>query len=202
MNNGFSAAILAGGPARRMKGVSKPNIIVGGEKIIARTLAALKDLFDEIIIVTNAPAEFTPASGCKIVADHYTGIGPIGGIHAALKAACGDAVFIFAGDMPLLSRAFIKRQKVLFESLNCDILVPKTGTSVEPLHSIYRTSILNLLEEYLSGTNDNAVHVFFNRVNTRYMELDETEELRNIFSNINLQSDITLIEKIIREGKA
>lgn len=202
MKPGISAAILAGGPARRMKGVTKPNIIVGGEKIIDRTLATLKDLFDEIIIVTNTPEEFTTATGCKIVADQYTGIGPIGGIHAALKAACGDAVFIFAGDMPLLSSDFIKRQKVLFESLNCDILVPKTGTSVEPLHSIYRTSILNLLEEYLSGTNDNAVYVFLNRMNTRYMELDETEELRNTFSNINLQSDIRLVEKIITEGKS
>ena len=95
-----------------------------------------------------------------------------------------------------------RSQKVLFESLNCDILVPKTGTSVEPLHSIYRTSILNLLEEYLSGTNDNAVYVFLNRMNTRYMELDETEELRNTFSNINLQSDIRLVEKIITEGKS
>ena len=202
MKPGISAAILAGGPARRMKGVAKPNIIVGGEKIIVRTLATLKDLFDEIIIVTNTPAEFTPASGCKIVADHYTGIGPIGGIHAALKAACGDAVFIFAGDMPLLSRSFIKRQKLLFESVDCDILVPKTGSSVEPLHSIYRTSVLSLLEEYLSAANDNAVHVFFNTVNTKYMELDETEELRNMFSNINLQSDVTHIEKIIREGKS
>lgn len=202
MKPGISAAILAGGPARRMKGVAKPNIIVGGEKIITRTLATLKDLFDEIIIVTNTPAEFIPASGCKIVADHFTGIGPIGGIHAALKAACGDAVFIFAGDMPLLSRDFIKRQKVLFESVDCDILVPRTGSSVEPLHSIYRTSVLSLLEEYLSAANDNAVHVFFNTVNTLYMELDETEELGNIFSNINFQSDITLIEKIIREGKS
>lgn len=202
MKPGISAAILAGGPARRMKGVAKPNIIVGGEKIIVRTLATLKDLFDEIIIVTNTPAEFTPASGCKIVADHYTGIGPIGGIHAALKAACGDAVFIFAGDMPLLSRSFIKRQKLLFENVDCDILVPKTGSSVEPLHSIYRTSVLSLLEEYLSAANDNAVHVFFNTVNTKYMELDETEELRNMFSNINLQSDVTHIEKIIREGKS
>ena len=202
MKPGISAAILAGGPARRMKGVAKPNIIVGGEKIIVRTLATLKDLFDEIIIVTNTPAEFTPASGCKIVADHYTGIGPIGGIHAALKAACGDAVFIFAGDMPMLSRSFIKRQKLLFENVDCDILVPKTGSSVEPLHSIYRTSVLSLLEEYLSAANDNAVHVFFNTVNTKYMELDETEELRNMFSNINLQSDVTHIEKIIREGKS
>ncbi len=202
MKPGISAAILAGGPARRMKGVAKPNIIIGGEKIIVRTLATLKDLFDEIIIVTNTPAEFSTASGCKIVADHYTGIGPIGGIHAALKAACGDAVFIFAGDMPMLSRSFIKRQKLLFESVDCDILVPKTGSSVEPLHSIYRTTVLSLLEEYLSAANDNAVHGFFNTVNTKYIELDETEELRNIFSNINFQSDITLIEKIIREGKS
>lgn len=196
MKKQISSAILAGGAASRMNGVVKPNLVICGETIISRTISVLKKLFSEIIIVTNTPGEFTQYSECIIIKDQITGIGPLGGIHAALHAASCDAVFVFAGDMPLLNRSLIERQIEFFEAGSCDILVPKTGKSIEPLHSIYRRSILNQLEEYLSGRNDNAVRQFFPIVETRYMEMDETDVVRNIFSNINHPSDIPAIERI------
>ena len=191
----ISAAILAGGPASRMNGVVKPNLVICGETIISRTISLLRELFSEIIIVTNTPGEFNGYPDCKLVCDQYTGIGPLGGIHAALYAATCDAVFIFAGDMPLLNRKLIEQQIELFEAGSCDIIVPKVCKSIEPLHSIYRRSVLIQLEEYLSGENNYAVHDFFRITETRYMELDETEGVRNIFSNINLPSDIPEIER-------
>ena len=196
MNNRISAAILAGGPASRMGGVVKPNLVICGETIITITLSLLKELFSEIIIVTNAPDEFTQYSECMIIKDRITGIGPLGGIHAALNAASCDAVFVFAGDMPLLNRSLIKKQIEFFEANSCDILVPKTGKSIEPLHSIYKRSILDKLDEYLSGKNDYAVRQFFRIAETRYMEIDDTEVVRNIFANINRPSDIPAIERI------
>jgi len=196
MNNRISAAILAGGPASRMGGVVKPNLVICGETIITITLSLLKELFSEIFIVTNTPGEFTQYSDCMIINDQITGIGPLGGIHAALHAASCDAVFVFAGDMPLLNRGLIDKQIEFFEANSCDILVPKTGKLIEPLHSIYKRSVLVKLDEYLSGGNDNAVREFFKIMETRYMELDETEVVRNGFSNINLPSDIPAIERI------
>lgn len=201
MKKRISAAVLAGGPASRMNGVIKPNLVICGETIISRTISLLKELFSEIIIVTNTPGDFTGYAGCKLVMDQYTGKGPLGGIHAALKSASGDALFVFAGDMPLLNRDLIEKQIEFFEANICDILVPKRGKSIEPLHSIYQRSILDKLDEYLSGRNDNAVREFFRIVETRYMEMDETDVVRDIFSNINLPSDIPVIERIIKGEK-
>ncbi|MBI5009667.1 MAG: molybdenum cofactor guanylyltransferase [Bacteroidia bacterium] len=99
----ITAAILAGGPASRMKGVIKPKIILDGKTILERSLFVLKNIFSEIILVTNSPELFSEYDELLITSDHIKGIGPMAGIHAALKAASGDAVFIFAGDMPLLN---------------------------------------------------------------------------------------------------
>lgn len=198
MQKRISSAILAGGPASRLSGVVKPNLVIGGETIIARTISVLKELFCEIIIVTNTPGEFTGYSECKMVRDQYAGIGPLGGIHAALHAAACNAVFVFAGDMPLLSSAFIKEQIKFFEENSCEILVPERCRSIEPLHSIYGKSVLNRLDNYISGKNDNAVREFLRIVDTRYMEVDDTDLNRNIFSNVNQPSDIPVIERIIK----
>jgi molybdopterin-guanine dinucleotide biosynthesis protein A len=100
--------------------------------------------------------------------------------------------------MPLLNPVFIEDQIKFFEENSCDILVPERVKSIEPLHSIYKRSVLNRLDDYLSGNNDYAVREFFRIVDTRYMELEDTDIIRNIFSNVNQPSDIQLIERIIK----
>jgi molybdopterin-guanine dinucleotide biosynthesis protein A len=153
-------------------------------------------LFSEIIIVSHLPDEFKAYPDCRLVSDHYAGIGPLGGIHAALNATSCDAVFVFAGDMPLLNGRLIRQQIDYFDKQSCEILVPKIGKSIEPLHSIYKKSVLTRLDEYISGKNDIAVRAFFKTAETLYMELDETEFVRNVFSNINRPSDLRALERL------
>jgi molybdopterin-guanine dinucleotide biosynthesis protein A len=197
MKKSITAAILAGGPGSRMQGAVKPNIVIAGKTILARTLDVIRDIFSEIILLTNTPEEFNCHNEYLIVSDKYSEAGPLGGIHTALHLASNKAVFVFGGDMPLLNKILIEKQIDLFGILGCDVLVPRLGTSVEPLHSIFSQSVLSSLEIYLSGNNGYAVRDFFRTVNTKYMELEETEELLNVFSNINFSSDIPKIEKIV-----
>lgn len=201
MTKKIAAGILAGGPGSRMKGVTKPNILIAGETILSRTLNTVGGIFDEIILVTNKPGEFSSYSDCIITSDKYEGIGPLGGIHAALKITTCETLFILAGDMPLLSTELIMKQLSLFEELNCDILVPKTGTFLEPLHSVYKWDVLKRLETYLNQKGSNAVREFFSKVDTRYMELNESEDIRIVFSNINYPADIHEVEKIVKKDK-
>ena len=53
MNGKISAAILAGGAATRFDGRMKSKIIIDGETIISRIISVIRDIFDELIIVTN-----------------------------------------------------------------------------------------------------------------------------------------------------
>ena len=199
MQKKITAAILAGGPAKRLKGVVKANLLVEGETIMERSFTILNNLFSELIIVTNSPDEFSEYKGCLIIGDYFKGIGPLAGIHSALKSASGDAVFIFAGDMPLLSSELIKKQTTLYSELECDILVPRIGAAIEPLHSIYSRSVLQKLEDYLASGGSRAVRDFFQVADVRFMDLGE--EMNSIFFNINTPSDIVEIERIFKTGR-
>ena len=55
----ISAAILAGGKAVRFNGRDKAFLEVQGRTIFERMLAVLEPIFDEIIVVTDRPEQYT-----------------------------------------------------------------------------------------------------------------------------------------------
>lgn len=197
----ISGVILAGGASKRFNGFTKANIVIGGKRIINRITDTIKDIFDEIIIVTNTPEEFKEFSSYRIVPDQYLNVGPLGGIHAALKSSSKESVFIFAGDMPLLDKEIIIRQIEFYERQKCDILIPRINLNIEPLHAIYNSCVIIDLEEYFASDHDHSVRGFLRQVNVRYMHLKDSEKISNAFSNINSPADIPEIEKILGIGK-
>lgn len=198
MVSNISGVILAGGSNTRFNGITKANIVIDGKTIISRIIETISDIFGEIIIVTNTPEEFSAHSNYKIVSDQFLNAGPLGGIHAALKASSGEAIFVFAGDMPLLDKELIIRQIYFYELIKCEILVPRTGKQIEPLHSIYNSSVIIKLEEYLGGGNTFAVRDFFKLADVGYLDLEESERVRLTFTNINSSSDISVVKDLLR----
>jgi len=190
MGNNISAVILAGGANKRLGGITKANVIIEGLSIISRILSVIEDLFPEIIIVTNKPEEFRKFGQCKIVADQYLKAGPLGGIHAAMNSSFEDAIFVFAGDMPFLDKKIISDQISEFKNGKEDALIPKLGQFIEPLHAIYRKSIMNELEKFLNDRKSRAVRDFLGYVNVGYLEIPDTEQNKKAFTNINSPSDL------------
>jgi len=70
-------------------------------------------------------------------------------------------------------------------------LIPKTGKFIEPLHAIYRKSILDDLEKFLSVGKSRAVKDFLRDLNVGYLEIPETVAVRKAFTNINSPADIS-----------
>lgn len=200
MIHNISGVILAGGANKRFDGMTKANIVIDGKTIMSRIIDTIKDIFDEIIIVTNTPEEFKEYINYKIVSDQILKAGPLGGIHAALKTSSKEALFVFAGDMPLLDKKVIIRQIEFYNSHKCDILIPRINTYIEPLHAIYNISIIETLEDYMTGNHGYAVREFYKRQNGRYMQLEGSEEISNVFININSPADIPIAEKILGIG--
>jgi molybdopterin-guanine dinucleotide biosynthesis protein A len=191
----ISGVILAGGANKRFQGITKSKIIIGGRTIISRINDIIDDVFSEKIIVTNTPEEFKEFNNYKLTSDEFLNVGPLGGIHAALHACSGDAVFVFAGDMPFLDIDLIIRQIDLFCSTECEILVPVVNNYCEPLHALYNLSVLNRLDVFLSGDHKKAVKEFFKHTDVSFLHLEDTEKTKKIFTNINSPSDIINIEK-------
>jgi len=186
----ISGVILAGGANKRFGGMTKANYVIDGVTIISRIISVIGDLFDEIIIVTNNPEEFREYLNCKIVSDIFKKAGPLGGIHAALKAASGDAVFIFASDMPFLNKKIIVDQINECKNSDAEVVIPRVGEFIEPLHAVYRKSIMNKMEKFLSEKKSKAVRDFLSEVNVDYYEVLPSDESRRAFMNINSPSDL------------
>lgn len=190
MVNDISGVILAGGDNKRFNGITKSNLVVEGEIIISRMLEVISSIFDEIIIVTNTPEEFTPYTRYAIVSDLFKNTGPLAGIHAAIKASNKKAVFVFAGDMPYLDRDLIMNQIDLYRKSGSRILVPKIANFIEPLHAIYNNSVLNEIESFLTENSNRAVWRFLIMAGADYTQMDETTRSKKAFLNINSPSDI------------
>ncbi len=193
-HNKVSAVILAGGANKRFNGKTKANIQISGVRIIARTIKILHELFDDIIIVTNTPEEFKGYKHYTLVPDEIKNVGPLGGIHAALKVAKNDAVFVFASDMPCISSGIVKKHIEFYNKRKCDAAIPRIKDFKEPLHAIYNKNIFENLNNFLNGANKYSIENFIKDLNVRYHNLDDLEEYRKAFININTPQDLSCME--------
>jgi molybdenum cofactor guanylyltransferase len=190
MTRKISGAILAGGAGSRFDGRMKPKIVIEGETIISSIISVIRDIFNELIIVTNNPEEFSDFNFCTIVHDEILNAGPLGGIHAALKASSNDAVFVFAGDMPYLEKRIIIKLIEAYNYSECDALLPEIEEYLEPLHAIYSVSLAEHLESYLKSDKSYAVRDYIRLLNVKYIKFDGSAETKRAFTNINSASDI------------
>jgi len=135
----ISAAILAGGRARRFGGADKASLVVGGTRIIERQLAVLDTVADDIRIVSNDPGRYATL-GVRVIPDQIAGAGPLGGLHAALADAAHHGVIVLACDLPFVTAAFLETLVAEFGTgEQTDVVVPRSGRGVEPLCAVYST---------------------------------------------------------------
>ncbi|TCB92738.1 bifunctional protein IspD/ispF [Micromonospora zingiberis] len=96
----YAAVVLAGGAARRMGGLDKPALPVGGVPMRERVLAAVADASPRILVGPGpAPA------GVRLVRESPPGGGPVAATAAGLALLDADvaAVALLAADLPLLT---------------------------------------------------------------------------------------------------
>jgi molybdopterin-guanine dinucleotide biosynthesis protein A len=135
----WSAAILAGGQARRFEGRDKSALIVGGRSILERQLAELVTLTSDILIIGGRLPAGAPAT-VRAVADRVPGCGPLGGLHTALSEARGDATIVIACDMPYVTAPFLGHLLAL--AGDADAVVPRTERGYHPLCAAYTAACL------------------------------------------------------------
>jgi molybdopterin-guanine dinucleotide biosynthesis protein A len=156
-----SAAILVGGRARRMHGLDKSTLDVDGLPILERQLAVLRQLTDDLLIVTRAGAppdeDVSPSQGrsglfarpgLRIVSDEISDAGPLAGIHAALVHAKAAVTLVVACDMPFLSLDLLRHLAARVEGM--DVAVPRTTDGYHPLCAAYAKTARPFVEQLLA----------------------------------------------------
>lgn len=187
----MACAIIAGGKNTRMNGTNKAFIKVDNVPIIQRILYILKELFDEIILVTNDKRDFgIYENKLYIVSDIIEGIGPLGGIHAALSSTTKEAVFTVACDMPFLHSQGVAKIISHFQKKQCDALLPRIGDYIEPLHAIYEKKLADDILIYAKNSSNYSVRGFLETVDICYWDVDDIDFYRKVFKNINSPDDL------------
>ena len=190
----ITGVILAGGENRRFRGETKANLIVDGRPIIENTLAILTGIFADVIIVTNKSSDFAGYSNYRQIPDIFKRVGPLGGIHAALRATSLDAIFVIAGDMPWLSENFIREVTNYYLLSDCEVLIPRKDGFDEPLHAIYSLSVYKRLDKFLTDTDKYAIKDFLNQTKVEYMTISSKNLADRVFTNINTPADLKTFE--------
>jgi molybdopterin-guanine dinucleotide biosynthesis protein A len=130
----ITGLILAGGKATRMGGVDKRELVIAGRTIFERQVEALAPCVVEIIV--SSPR---PIAGYRSVRDAVAGAGPLAGIAAGLAAATTPWLFVIAGDMPYVHRAFVELVVSRADD-GCDAVGIRIGGLAEPLCSVLRVA--------------------------------------------------------------
>jgi molybdopterin-guanine dinucleotide biosynthesis protein A len=182
-----SAVVLAGGKSSRM-GRPKALLLFDGEPLIVHIVRALKDMFSETVIVA-APDQELPDLPAILVRDEVAYQGPVGGIYYGLSAASGDSCFVTSCDVAFLNAPLIAH--LITQISNHDVVVPYWEERFQPLHAVYRKSVLPLLEGQLEREELRPIYLF-DKVRTRKIS---AEEIRRFdpeglsFLNMNTPDD-------------
>ncbi|MGB7603613.1 MAG: molybdenum cofactor guanylyltransferase [Candidatus Sulfotelmatobacter sp.] len=175
---GVTGFILAGGKSTRM-GTDKAFIEFEGRTLLARALDLARSVTPSVRIAA-AGEKFAPFA--PLVEDIFRERGPLGGIHAALRASKTELNFMLAVDMPFVSALFL--QYLISEARTAaaaTVIVPRSEGRRQPLCAVYRPQFADLAEQALLAGH-NRIDSLFDVVETRVIE--EEELVRAGFSSL------------------
>lgn len=149
--------ILAGGKSLRMGGRHKGSLTYHDETF-TRILAGELGKEASCVKVSYGKRIKEDCGDLPAVMDIFPDCGPIGGIHAGLKACKSQFLLAAACDMPLLKIELFcylidKLRKEETASVTYDGAVPVTEGRLHPLAAVYRRSAADVLEEQIRKGN-------------------------------------------------
>lgn len=194
--------MLAGGKSIRL-GRDKVNEIIGGKTLLQWVISSISFFNTEIIIVT-AKKEPVPADAgyarIRMASDIYPDKGSLGGIYSGVAVSESFYNFVVGCDMPFLNRSLLGYMMEM--SPGFDLILPRLGEIVEPLHAIYTKNCLVHMENLLKQ-GELQILKFFPEVKIRYIEKEEIERFDPgllSFFNVNTEEQLNKAKEMIKEG--
>ncbi len=161
--SGYDAVVLAGGAARRLGGVDKPALRVGGTTLLDRVLDACAGARGTVVVgpprPTSRPVRWTRESP--------PGGGPLPALAAGLRHTSAGLVLVLAADLPFLTPATVS---ALLDSVPADadgtVLIDPQGIE-NPLVAVYRAAPLRRQLELLERERGALVGLPLRRLTAR-----------------------------------
>jgi len=188
-----TAALLAGGKSRRM-GFDKQLLHTRKDRLFAHLLPMLKTKFEDVMVVTDQP-DFYADMGVRPVRDIIPGLGPLSGIHTAVREAKSEYVYIIACDMPKIDPDYIDHMIQCLSLSKADACVTRKDEWIEPFHAFYGKGGLPVMEEDLLA-GKRSVYYFLKKIDTLYIPEAETRRFTpdwSLFYNLNTREDYAFL---------
>jgi molybdopterin-guanine dinucleotide biosynthesis protein A len=186
---GVTAFVLAGGKSTRM-GVDKAFVDYDGRTLLAQALDVTRSVTPDVRIV-GSPEKFAPFA--PVVEDIFRDCGPLGGIHAALRASPTEFNLVVAVDTPFVSSAFL--QYLISQARGAPeaaAVVPRVDGGWQPLCAVYRRQFADAAEDALRAGR-NRIDRLFDLVRIRVIEQEELEGAGFslvLFRNLNTPEEL------------
>lgn len=189
MKKDITGIILAGGKNSRM-GANKAFLEIDGINLIEKTINIYRQIFNEIIIVTNDPLVYIEFADAVIVTDIYKGKGPLGGIYTGLFYAYNSHAFVAACDMPFLNKDFIIY--LIEQTGKHDVIVPELPEGFQALHAIYSRNCLSHLKRMIDA-DKLKISGFYKEIRLLSIKEEKIKPFNKdgrLFLNINTPRDL------------
>jgi molybdenum cofactor guanylyltransferase len=183
-----TAFILTGGKSARM-GTDKAFVALNGRTLLARILEVAHSVTSDVRIVGSA-AKFAPFA--PVVEDIFSGCGPLGGIHAALRSSQTELNVILAVDTPFVSFALLQFLIARARAAAATVTAPKTNQGWQPLCAIYRREFADAAEPALREGRY-KIDALFDRVRVQAIGEEELETAGfspRMFRNLNTREEL------------
>lgn len=182
--------ILAGGASRRMGGTDKFLMLLKNKPILEHIIDRLRPQVSDLIINSNNP-DVLNQYDLEVVPDIKAGLGPLGGLSAALSYAKRkgyEKIVTVPCDTPFIPNDFLEK---LLNNDNQKAVVAKSSGRLHPVIGLWHVSILGDVKASLENNN--------HKMMTLIKELGADEQTWDTpldpFININTPEDLKEAEK-------
>lgn len=186
IENQCAGLILAGGQGRRLGGIDKAQIQIGGQTLLARATITLGGIANPVAISGGPNANQQTLGGLPVLQDVSPGAGPLAGIAAGLAWAANMGASWLATmpvDTPFLDAAPYKL--LLAARADRPILIAETSRS-QWLVALFRTDLATAAAEASAGPDKSIAH-FAKTVGLQKILMPD---LAPMFDNINTPEDL------------
>lgn len=196
--------ILAGGQARRMGGVDKAFVMLGGRTLLAHAIERAGPQVDELLINANGDPSRFASFGREVIADSLPGfLGPLAGILTGLewmKAHRPNADWLasFPCDTPFLPRDLVRRLIACAVAANTLTAVAASGGRRHGVCAVWSAKIADTPQSVLNGLNLRKMDDFI--AHLPHAALAFSAEPLDPFLNVNAPDDLARAEAAIAAG--
>ena len=198
-HNNILAVVLAGGKSKRF-GRDKSQVKLGDKILIDYILSEIKDIYKDILIVTNEPIKFLDLDKISLTSDFQKGLGPLGGVFSAMRWVRDNKkdykwISTFPIDTPFFKREHLNRFYKEIDLNKSNLFFMKSKNTRHNIFGLWSLELFEKLEVALKK-GDRKVELWANEIGVKTIDF-EHENNKDPFFNINTEEDLENAKNIL-----